>query len=124
MAIVELPAEPPAPPAPPKASAFSATPVFYRTSSHEVISSKIPLLEVNTPPLPPVSLQRKRESEHLDRRDAVPTEAPPKQPAGETYGTKVLFLNNREAAADTARREHKLMFVMHISGNFEDSCFT
>jgi hypothetical protein len=48
----------------------------------------------------------------------------PKPPDGETYGTKVLFLNNREAAADKARNEHKLLFVMHISGNFEDSCFT
>ena len=48
----------------------------------------------------------------------------PKQPPGETYGTQVLFLNNREIAADTARREHKLLFVMHISGNFEESCFT
>jgi hypothetical protein len=36
----------------------------------------------------------------------------------------VLFLNNPAVAADLARRENKLLFVMHISGNFEDSCFT
>jgi hypothetical protein len=46
------------------------------------------------------------------------------QPVGETYGTQVLFLNKQEAASELAKRDHKLLFVMHISGNFEDSCFT
>jgi hypothetical protein len=54
----------------------------------------------------------------------LPPPPEPKRPAGETYGTQVLFLNNQVAAAEAARHEHKLMFVMHISGNFEDSCFT
>ncbi len=45
-------------------------------------------------------------------------------PAGETYGTQVLFLNNPAVAEEAAQRERKLLFVMHISGNFEDSCFT
>jgi hypothetical protein len=48
----------------------------------------------------------------------------PLAPAGETYGTQVLFLNNPAAAAEMARREKKMLFVMHISGNFEESCFT
>jgi hypothetical protein len=57
------------------------------------------------------------------------TEAPPPQPKnappeGETYGTSVLFLGNPVEAAETARRESKLLFVLHVSGNFEDSCFT
>lgn len=53
----------------------------------------------------------------LDKTTAQPL-------AGETYGTQVLFHNNQAVAADLARHEHKLLFVMHISGNFEDSCFT
>jgi hypothetical protein len=51
-------------------------------------------------------------------------EAAPARPAGENYGTQVLFLNNPTAAEEAARSEKKLLFVMHISGNFEDSCFT
>jgi hypothetical protein len=63
--------------------------------------------------------------EQPDLRHARPAELPlARQPIGETYGTEVMFLNSREAAADKARDEHKLLFVMHISGNFEASCFT
>jgi hypothetical protein len=62
---------------------------------------------------------------------APPEKAPPAAPAaaparaaGETYGTSVLFLNNPTEAAEQARREKKLLLVLHVSGNFEDSCFT
>jgi hypothetical protein len=111
---LSAPVPPPAPP--PQASIFSAAPVSYPSPAKEVIANHIPWMEENPPPLPPPA------SRHL--RDVSPTERPSKPPTGETYGTHVLFLNNREAAADVARREHKLLFVMHISGNFEDSCFT
>jgi hypothetical protein len=114
MKVTALPA--PASPPPPQAPAFSATPAFYHSAPKKVIASNIPLMEENPPSLPPPA--------SLDRRDAGAAKGPPKPPAGETYGTQVLFLNNRETAADAARHEHKLLFVMHISGNFEDSCFT
>ncbi len=55
---------------------------------------------------------------------AGPPEPMPARPAGETYGTSVLFLNNPEQAARIAKQEAKLLFVLHVSGNFEDSCFT
>jgi hypothetical protein len=45
-------------------------------------------------------------------------------PDGETYGTKVLFLRNPEVAAQQALKARKLLFVLHLSGNFEDACFT
>jgi hypothetical protein len=54
----------------------------------------------------------------------VPQAAPAGRPAGETYGTSVTFLGNPEEAAELARRDKKLLFVLHVSGNFEDSCFT
>jgi hypothetical protein len=88
-------------PAPP-ARTLSAISAIPHSGPREAISDKIPLVEVNPPPLPPPA-------------------STPKQPTGETYGTQVLFLNNRETASELARREHKLLFVMHISGNFEDS---
>jgi hypothetical protein len=116
-ATVETPIEP-APP-PPQTVAFSATPAFHRSHPQEMIAKNIPLLEEDPPSLPPPS------SGHPQQMpEAVHIEAPRQQPAGETYGTQVLFLNNQAAAADLARQQHKLLFVMHISGNFEDACFT
>ena len=42
----------------------------------------------------------------------------------ESYGTQVDFLGIPEEAAEQARREKKLLFVLHVSGNFEDPHFT
>lgn len=83
-------------------------------------------MEADTPHLPPPVSPPLKQHKGVDAEwtPLWQQPPPPKPPAGETYGTQVLFLNNREAAADMARREHKLLFVMHISGNFEDSCFT
>jgi hypothetical protein len=57
-----------------------------------------------------------------------PAPQPPAQaearPAGQTYGTRVSFLASPEEAMRVAQRERKLVFVLHISGNFEESCFT
>lgn len=94
-------------------------PAVYRSEQPERIARRIPLIEEAPPSLPPPALPE-------PKGEPGPAAAPaaPPQPAGETYGTQVLFLNNQEAAADLAKREHKLLFVMHISGNFEDSCFT
>jgi hypothetical protein len=43
---------------------------------------------------------------------------------GDTFGTSVRFLARPAAAAESARRRGKLLFVLHVSGNFEESCFT
>jgi hypothetical protein len=102
-------------PPPPRTLPFSATPVFHHPHPQEMIAKKIPLIEEDPPPLPPPS---SGQSQQLGGDEMT------QLPAGETYGTQVLFLNNQATAADMARREHKLLFVMHISGNFEDSCFT
>ncbi len=127
-AAVETPTEP-APP-PPQTVAFSATPAFHRSHPQEMIAKNIPLLEEDPPPLPPPSSRQPpqlRDNDMMRSPWQIPPDAfvkAPKQSAGETYGTKVLFLNNQTEAADLARQQHKLLFVMHISGNFEDSCFT
>jgi hypothetical protein len=57
----------------------------------------------------------------------TPTSVVPGVPTtcqGENYGTAVTFLNNPKEASREAQREQKLLFVLHISGNFEDSQFT
>jgi hypothetical protein len=40
------------------------------------------------------------------------------------YGTAVTFAQSPAEAAKQALREEKLVFVLHVSGNFEDSDFT
>ena len=44
-------------------------------------------------------------------------------PAG-SYGTRVVFTDNPANAAREAKEQNKLLFVMTISGNFEESRFT
>ena len=42
----------------------------------------------------------------------------------EKYGTSVDFLSNPQLASRQARTQAKLLFLLHVSGNFEDNCFT
>lgn len=107
---------PPPPPPTPTVAVLAPIPAFHRTRPAETRIERLPLLDEEPPPLPPPPAPRPKP------QPIVAVEPPP--PVGETYGTQVLFLNNQAVAADQARREHKLLFVMHISGNFEDSCFT
>jgi hypothetical protein len=101
----------PAPVAPPAFAPAVVTPVSH-VNRQDVVLNRIPLIEEAPPPLPPPP----RETE-----PAAEAAAPAN---GETYGTNVVFMNNPAAASESARRDDKLLFVMHISGNFEDSCFT
>jgi hypothetical protein len=41
-----------------------------------------------------------------------------------TYGTSVHFEATPSAAAQRALKEEKLVFVLHVSGHFEESEFT
>jgi hypothetical protein len=45
-------------------------------------------------------------------------------PDGETFGTAVVFARNPVEAARRAKQQDKLTFLLHVSGNFEDSRFT
>lgn len=40
------------------------------------------------------------------------------------YGTSVDFVSTPSEAARQARQEQKLVFVLHVSGHFEDPKFT
>jgi hypothetical protein len=44
--------------------------------------------------------------------------------ARETHGTNINFLSTPKEAARKARNNNKLTFLLHISGNFEDTDFT
>ncbi|HTU22362.1 MAG TPA: hypothetical protein VMG10_30260 [Gemmataceae bacterium] len=41
-----------------------------------------------------------------------------------SHGTQVEFLDTPSEAAKVAKKEQKLVFVLHVSGNFEDPRFT
>ena len=41
-----------------------------------------------------------------------------------SFGTKVEFVETPSEAAAQAKKEEKLVFVLHVSGNFEDPRFT
>jgi len=45
-------------------------------------------------------------------------------PDRETFGTAVSFARNPQEASQIARAERKLAFILHVSGNFEDTAFT
>lgn len=45
-------------------------------------------------------------------------------PVGGDYGTSVHFEKSPKEAAAKARQQEKLVFVVHISGLFEDSDYT
>ena len=40
------------------------------------------------------------------------------------YGTAVEFVDTPREAAALARKQEKLVFVLHVSGHFEDPQFT
>jgi len=43
---------------------------------------------------------------------------------GGSFGTSVEFVSTPTEAAKQAKKEQKLLFVLHVSGNFEDPRFT
>jgi hypothetical protein len=56
----------------------------------------------------------------LDLPAAPLTPRPPTQ----TLGTAVAFVASPSEAGRLARQEGKLLFLLHVSGNFEDAGFT
>ncbi len=70
-------------------------------------------------------------SEPLDAGDkpteckaCAATRAQNSNPNGGRYGTQVDFIDDPTEAAKLALQQKKLLFVMHIAGNFEDNGFT
>jgi hypothetical protein len=81
-----------------------------------------------TPELPvvaaPIPTIRRVEPAELPKVASVRPRAASATPIKQTYGTQVSFFNNPDDAARQAARENKLLFMLHLSGNLEDDCFT
>jgi hypothetical protein len=56
-------------------------------------------------------------------RISAPVLEPAEKACG-SYGTKIDFLDSPTEAAKLAKKENKLVFVLHVSGLFEDPKFT
>ena len=54
---------------------------------------------------------------------ARPTE-PVKKDGDACHGTSVEFVETPREAAELAKKQEKLVFVLHVSGHFEDPRFT
>ncbi|HMC65092.1 MAG TPA: hypothetical protein VKI65_09135 [Gemmataceae bacterium] len=54
----------------------------------------------------------------------VPSLQPDKEVCTGDFGTAVHFLKTPSEAAKQALKEQKLVFVLHVSGDFEDPDFT
>jgi hypothetical protein len=110
----ELPAAEPAPQQPPLLVPIAkAPPGVLAMVPQEVPAAHPPgmfppgmLPPLNAPPLNPPVAQ---------------VEAP--APCGD-YGTKITFVKNPVEAFQQAKKEKKLVFMIHLSGNFEDEGFT
>jgi hypothetical protein len=60
----------------------------------------------------------------LLRPQSVQCAAADATPGPAHYGTAVDFVDDPTAAARQALHDKKLLFVLHVAGNFEDSKFT
>jgi hypothetical protein len=82
------------------------------------IVSRPPLQPVAAPALAAPSLAPDA-MVRVDLSPAVP-QRNARRPDRRTYGTALPFVEDPEAAAGQARAEGKLLFLLHVSGNFEE----
>ena len=98
--------------------------------------SKLPELPANPPPalelttedrtIPPVIVRSPPDTTIATTcalADVEPDRAC-SRPARESYGTAIEFLSQPTEAARQALHENKLLYLLHVSGNFEDAKFT
>ena len=80
-------------------------------------------------PQPAANLEPAKEEIQIVEARPEPAAPAPKPPAAEdkrdpTCGTAIHFVHSPTVANRDALKEDKLVFILHVSGNFEDSQFT
>jgi hypothetical protein len=115
------------------AASSSRLPAQERANLAAPAPSSTPVVEKSKPapsvPVKPdVVVAKKSENPKVEPEapKALPEKpaAPVCKPPIALLGTSVEFVDNPATAARTAAREDKLLFVLHVSGNFEDPDFT
>lgn len=61
---------------------------------------------------------------HLPAKEPAPALIKPADDDGACHGTAVQFVDTPSIAARQALKEEKLVFVLHVSGHFEDPGIT
>jgi len=79
---------------------------------------RLPIVTVSLPPASAPVQPPQRRPDRAPGGDRVPP------PAEDRHGTRVDFVCDPVEAADLAARNKKLLFLMHLSGNFENRGFT
>jgi hypothetical protein len=128
-------------------TAQTAEPVAAPTTTLPVAMNDKPAAEVVKKPSPVKPAQEVKETSQpqppKEKAPANPPPVPPDDPKAQApslpatefthsdepascqnYGTQVAFVSNPAEAAQRALKEHKLLFLLHLSGNFEDAAFT
>jgi hypothetical protein len=59
-----------------------------------------------------------------DTKNVLTPSAPVQAASCGSFGTRVEFVRSPSEAAGLAKKEQKLVFVLHVSGHFEDPTFT
>jgi len=87
-----------------------------------------PALPVPESPAPLLSITERAAASQPVQVDSNPFVFLPETPNGKStcqqYGTKVDFYDTPTLAAGHALKEQKLLFVLHVAGNFEEPGFT
>jgi hypothetical protein len=94
-------------------------PILCRRSVAALAVTALGLVIAGLVVLKPPSLPAKPE-----RDRPAPPEAEPPEPACRFHGTNVAFVGTPAEAARRARKDDKLVFLLHLSGHFEDPGFT
>jgi hypothetical protein len=105
-------------------AAVVAMAVLEETECGQVPVDEQPVVPLDLPRQPAATAQvPPKASEATKALEPDPVRSP-ERPARESFGTSIEFVSNPTDAARLARQENKLLFVLHISGNFEDDQFT
>jgi hypothetical protein len=90
--------------------------IVLRSTGHEVIS--VPLVVPVPVPTEPIGFVAAAVDNKLPASELLPLDR------CKSYDTKLRFHPTLADAADEARKSRKMLFVLHISGDFEDPGFT
>lgn len=114
-----------APNAPEAAAPVRGRPVQPPVAAPQVRCRPQGLFQVRIPEVDPPAAEEKAEPlPTVVQDEAKPDGICPAPAERATFGTAVQFARNPQEAARTAQAEHKLTFLLHVSGNFEDDRFT
>ena len=75
-------------------------------------------------PEPPIEAHQEKPQPELVAVAPVPVAHEKPKSDKEMFGTAIQFERNPTEAAKVATKEGKLLFLLHVSGNFEECDFT